>query len=186
MKTLSRYSPFALVLSVAILFAARASCGEASYSDASLSGVYAYLSSGDSLYTMPEDVVSIPVYLGAIGLFYFDGKGRLHGNTKVSATRKGVSPSRKAGANYSSQVLCLAKMSGTYTVDPDGQGKMTIDFTPETEGSSCGATKGMFNFVIVSPGRALFVSAGQTMSDPSKGEFNSYVVQGEMVKRATR
>jgi hypothetical protein len=28
------------------------------------------------------------------------------------------------------------------------------------------------------------VSSGQMMADPSKGEFNSYVVEGELMKRA--
>jgi hypothetical protein len=37
---------------------------------------------------------------------------------------------------------------------------------------------------LAEPGKA--VSSGQMMADPSKGEFNSYVVQGELIKRATR
>jgi hypothetical protein len=39
--------------------------------------------------------------------------------------------------------------------------------------------------VIQSPSQVELVSSGQMMADPSKGEFNSYVVEGELLKRAS-
>jgi hypothetical protein len=61
---------------------------------------------------------------------------------------------------------------------------MTINFTPTNTGATCGASTGAFNIVILSPSQVEFVSSGQMMADPSKSEFNSYVVEGALMKRA--
>jgi len=61
---------------------------------------------------------------------------------------------------------------------------MTISFTPTNTAATCGASTGVFNIVILSPSQVELVSSGQVMADPSKGEFNSYVVEGELMKRA--
>jgi hypothetical protein len=59
-------------------------------------------------------------------------------------------------------------MVGTYTVDPLGTGTMTINFTPEGGSSTCGASTGLFDFVLVSRGVVEVASSGQVMADPSK------------------
>jgi len=92
-------------------------------------------------------------------------------------------PSGKYGASFSSQIHCDAKMTGTYTVDPAGTGTMTIDFTPDHDSPTCGASTGLFDIVLVSPTLIEVASSGQVMADPSKGEFNAYVVHGEIIKR---
>jgi hypothetical protein len=154
------------------------------YSNASLNGTYAFRTSGDSLFTSPDEVTSTPVFLAAVGLFQFDGLGRLTGSVAVNATRSRSTPSGKYGAAYSSQIHCNAKMVGTYTVDPLGTGTMTINFTPERESSTCGASTGLFDIVLVSRELVEVASSGQIMADPSKGEFNAYVVHGEIIKRS--
>ena len=63
----------------------------------------------------PDEVTSTPVFLAAVGLFQFDGLGRLTGSVAVNATRSRSTPSGKYGAAYSSQIHCNAKMVGTYT-----------------------------------------------------------------------
>jgi hypothetical protein len=63
-------------------------------------------------------------------------------------------------------------------------GTMTINFTQERGSITCGASTGLFDIVLVSPGLVEVASSGQIMADPSKGEFNSYVVHGEIIKRA--
>jgi hypothetical protein len=154
------------------------------FSNASLDGTYAFRTSGDSLFTSPDEVTSTPVFLAAVGVFQFDGQGRLTGSVAVNATRSRSTPSGQYGAAYSSQIHCNAKMIGTYTVDPSGMGTMTINFTQERGSITCGASTGLFDIVLVSPGLVEVASSGQIMADPSKGEFNSYVVHGEIIKRA--
>jgi hypothetical protein len=154
------------------------------YSASSLTGTYVFRTSGSSLFTMPGELTSNPVFLASIGLITFDGQGLLRGSVANSATRTEVVPAGKYIAPYSSQILCNAKMSGTYTIDPDGRGAMTITFTPASTGATCGASTGVFNVVILSPSLVELVSSGQMMADPSKGEFNSYVVSGELRRRA--
>ena len=155
------------------------------YSDASLNGTFVFRTSGSSLFTSPKDLTSVPVYLASIGLIYFDGHGLLRGSVANSATRTEVVPAGRYVTPYSSQILCNAKMSGTYAIEPDGTGAMTINFSPTNTAATCGASTGAFNIVILSPNQAELVSSGQMMADPSKGEFNSYVVQGELIKRAS-
>ncbi len=154
------------------------------YSDSSLNGTFVFRTSGSSLFTLPGELTSNPVYLASIGLVTFDGRGLLRGSVANSATRTDVIPAGKYIAPYSSQILCNAKMSGTYTIDPDGTGTMTINFTPTNTAATCGASTGAFNIVIRSPSQVELVSSGQMMADPTKGEFNSYVVEGELTKRA--
>jgi hypothetical protein len=155
------------------------------YSDASLSGTFVFRTSGSSLFTSPNDLTSVPVYLASIGLVTFDGRGLLKGSVANSATRTEVIPAGRYVTPYSSQILCNAKMTGTYSVEHNGTGAMTINFTPTNTAATCGASTGAFNIVILSPSEVELVSSGQMMADPSKGEFNSYVVQGELIKRPT-
>src|SRR5258708_23016978 len=162
------------------------SAATADYTDARLSGTYVFRTSGSSLFTSPNDLTSVPVYLASIGLVSFDGRGLLRGSVANSATRTEVVPAGRYVTPYSSQILCNAKMSGTYAIEPDGTGAMTINFSPTNTAATCGASTGAFNIVILSPNQAELVSSGQMMADPSKGEFNSYVVQGELIKRAPR
>jgi hypothetical protein len=173
----------AAAITTVVLLAAGITEAASGFSNASLNGTYAFRTSGDSLFTSPDEVTSTPVFLAAVGLFQFDGLGRLTGSVAVNATRSRSTPSGKYGAAYSSQIHCNAKMVGTYTVDPMGTGTMTINFTPES-GSTCGASTGLFDIVLVSRGLVEVASSGQVMADPSKGEFNAYVVHGEIIKRA--
>ena len=172
-----------VAITMVLLLSARVTGAEAGFSNASLNGTYAFRTSGDSLFTLPDEVTSTPVFLAAVGLFQFDGLGRLTGSVAVNATRSRSTPSGKYGGAYSSQIHCNAKMVGTYTVDPAGTGTMTINFTPQGGSSTCGASTGLFDIVLVSRGLVEVASSGQIMADPSKGEFNAYVVHGEIIKR---
>lgn len=176
----------AIAIAIASLLNLSGADAASTFSTASLDGTYAFRTSGDSLFTSPDEVSSTPVFLAAVGVFVFNGAGLLRGTVAVSATRSRSTPSGKYGAAYSSQIHCEAKMVGTYTVNPDGTGTMTINFTPARESLICGASTGLFDIVLVSPGVVEVVSSGQTMADPSKGEFNAYVVQGEIIKRPGR
>jgi hypothetical protein len=169
-----------------ILIPRIADAAASGFSTASLEGTYTFRTSGESLFTAPEEVVSTPVFLGAVGIFVFDGVGRLKGSVTVSATRTRSTPSGKYGASYSRQIQCDAKMVGTYVVGPDGTGTMTINFSPARESQACGASTGLFAIVLVSPRLIEVISTGQTMADPSKGEFNAYVVQGQITKQSDR
>ena len=153
------------------------------YSDSSLSGTYVFRTRGSSLFTLPGDLTSNPVYLASIGLVTFDGHGLLRGSVSNSATRTDVIPAGKYIAPYSSQIECDARMSGTYDIDADGVGTMTINFAPINTEATCGASTGVFKIVLLSSSEVELVSSGQMMADPSKGEFNSYVVEGELMKR---
>ncbi len=75
-------------------------------------------------------------------------------------------------------------MVGTYTVETDGMRIMKIDFIPDREAQTCGTSTGLFDIVLVSPSLVEVASSGQTMADPSKGQFNAYVVEGEIIKRS--
>ena len=174
----------AVTIAMVLLLAAEVTdAGAGVFSNASLNGTYAFRTSGDSLFTSPDEVTSTPVFLAAVGLFQFDGLGRLTGSVAVNATRSRNTPSGKYGAAYSSQIHCNAKMVGTYTVDSLGTGTMTINFTPERGSPTCGASTGLFDMVLVSDRLVEVASSGQIMADPSKGEFNAYVVHGEIIKR---
>ena len=175
-----------VAIAMVLLLPMGVSRAETSFSNASLNGTYAFRTSGDSLFTSPDEVTSTPVFLAAVGLFQFDGLGRLTGSVAVNATRSRSTPSGKYGGAYSSQIHCNAKMVGTYTVDTAGTGTMTINFSPEGGSTTCGASTGLFDIVLVSPGLVEVASSGQIMADPSKGEFNAYVVHGEIIKRAGR
>ena len=155
------------------------------YSDASLNGTFVFRTRGSSLFTLPGELTSSPVYLASIGLVSFNGRGLLRGSVSNSATRTDVIPAGKYIAPYSSQILCNAKMAGTYEIDREGTGTMTITFTPTNTAATCGASTGVFNIVILSPRQVELVSSGQVMADPTKGEFNSYVVEGELMKRSS-
>src|SRR6266446_5373014 len=155
-----------------------------SYSDASLNGTFVFRTSGSSLFTSPHDLTSVPVYLASIGLISFDGRGLLRGSVATSATRTEVIPAGRYVTPYSSQILCNARITGTFSIEPNGTGAMTLNFTPTNTAAPCGASTGAFNIVILSPNEVQLVSSGQMMADPLKGEFNSYVVQGELIKRA--
>jgi hypothetical protein len=157
--------------------------GSSKYSASALNGTYVFRTTGSALFTMPGELTSNPVSLASIGLIKFDGQGLLRGAVATSATRTEVIPAGKYIAPYSSQILCNAEMSGNYTIDPDGRGTMTVTFSPASTGATCGASTGVFNFVVLSANLVEFVSSGQMMADPSKGEFNSYVVSGELKKR---
>ena len=177
------FSRTAVMIAMVLLLAAEVTEAAGGFSNASLNGTYAFRTSGDSLFTSPDEVTSTPVFLAAVGLFQFDGLGRLTGSVAVNATRSRNTPSGKYGAAYSSQIHCNAKMVGTYTVDPLGTGTMTINFTPERGSPTCGASTGLFDMVLVSDRLVEVASSGQIMADPSKGEFNAYVVHGEIIKR---
>ena len=174
----------AVVITTVLLSAAEVTYAGSGFSNASLNGTFAFRTSGDSLFTSPDEVTSTPVFLAAVGLFQFDGLGRLTGSVAVNATRSRATPSGKYGTAYSSQIHCNAKMVGTYTVDPLGTGTMTVNFTPEGGSTSCGASTGLFDIVLVSDRLVEVASSGQIMADPSKGEFNAYVVHGEIIKRS--
>ena len=177
------FSRTAVMIAMVLLLAAEVTEAAGGFSNASLNGIYAFRTSGDSLFTSPDEVTSTPVFLAAVGLFQFDGLGRLTGSVAVNATRSRSTPSGKYGTAYSSQIHCNAKMVGTYTVDPLGTGTMTINFTPERGSPTCGASTGLFDMVLVSDRLVEVASSGQIMADPSKGEFNAYVVHGEIIKR---
>src|SRR5260370_20328684 len=155
------------------------------YSDASLSGTFVFRTSGSALFTSPNDLTSVPVYLASIGLISFDGRGLLRGSVATSATRTEVIPAGRYVTPYSSQILCNARITGTFSIEPNGTGAMTLNFTPTNTAATCGASTGAFNIVILSPNEVQLVSSGQMMADPLKGEFNSYVVQGELIKRVS-
>jgi len=177
----------AFAIAAISILSARASLeaeNNGTYSDSSLSGTFVFRTRGSSLFTLPGELTSNPVYLASIGLVTFDGRGLLRGSVSNSATRTEMIPAGKYIAPYSSQILCDAKMSGTYDVDTDGIGTMTITFTPTNTAATCGASTGVFNIVIQSSSEVELVSSGQMMADPSKSEFNSYVVEGELTKRA--
>jgi hypothetical protein len=174
------------LIALAILAFSTTAHAETAYTDASLSGTYVFRVSGSSLFTSPNDLTSVPVYLASIGLITLDGHGLLRGSVATSATRTEVVPAGRYGTPYSTQILCNAKMSGTYTIEPNGTGAMTINFTPTNTGATCGASTGAFDIVLLSPSQAELMSSGQMMADPLKGEFNAYVVQGELIKRAPR
>ena len=110
------------------------------YSDSSLKGTFVFRTRGSSLFTLPGELTSNPVYLASIGLITFDGRGLLRGLVSNSATRTQVIPAGKYTAPYSSQILCDAKMSGTYTIEPDRIGTMTITFTPTNTGARAPAS----------------------------------------------
>ena len=176
----------ALAIATRLILGARDSLGaenNGAYSDSSLNGTFVFRTRGSSLFTLPGELTSNPVYLASIGLVTFDGRGLLRGSVSNSATRTEVFPAGKYIAPYSSQILCNSKMAGTYQIDPNGTGTMTISFTPTNTEATCGASTGVFNIVILSPSQVELVSSGQMMADPSKGEFNSYVVEGELMKR---
>ena len=181
----NRLSARSLVALAILALSIAVSAETAAYTDASLSGTYVFRTSGSSLFTSPNDLTSVPVYLASIGLVSFDGRGLLRGSVANSATRTEVIPAGKYVTPYSSQILCNARMSGTYSIEPNGTGTMTINFAPTNTAATCGASTGAFNIVILSPSQVELVSSGQMMADPSKGEFNSYVVQGELIRRAT-
>ena len=186
MNRLSARLLIALAILAVSIHGARAPAGAARggpYSNASLNGTFVFRTSGSSLFTSPNDLTSAPVYLASIGLVSFDGQGLLRGSVANSATRTDVIPAGRYVTPYSSQILCNAKMTGTYMIEPNGTGAMTINFTPTNTAATCGASTGAFNIVILSPTEVELVSSGQMMADPSKGEFNSYVVQGELIKR---
>jgi hypothetical protein len=176
-----------IVAALAIGFLLSARIGDPAqapgFSDASLNGNYVFRTSGSSLFSSPDQLTSIPVFLAAIGRFRFDGHGVMRGGLTVSATRTDVVPVGKYNSPYSSQIRCEAEMTGTYSLKPDGTGTMQISFTPTKAGAACGASTGVFDFALVSPTVGEIVSSGQLMADPSKGEFNAYVVQGEFVKQ---
>ena len=111
------------------------------YSDSSLSGSFVFRASGSSLFTSPNELTSVPVYLASVGLISFDGQGLLRGSVANSATRTEAIPAGKYITPYSSQILCNAKMSGTYAVEPNGTGTMTINFTPTNTAATCGARR---------------------------------------------
>jgi len=83
---------------VLLLAAEVTDAGTGGFSNASLNGTYAFRTSGDSLFTSPDEVTSTPVFLAAVGLFQFDGLGRLTGSVAVNATRSRNTPSGKYGA----------------------------------------------------------------------------------------
>src|SRR5260221_12961572 len=172
----------AVAITMVLLLAAGAIEAGRAFSNASLDGTYAFRTSGDSLFTSPDEVTSTPVFLAAVGLFQFDGLGRLTGSVAVNATRSRSTPSGKYGVSYSSQIHCNSKMVGTYTVDPLGTGTMTINFTPERGSPTCGASTCLFDIVLVSYRLVEVASSGQIMADPSKCEFNSYVCHDELIK----
>jgi hypothetical protein len=178
----NRMSARSLIV-LAILVLSTPARADSVYTDATLNGTYVFRTSGSSLFTSPNDLTSVPVYLASIGLISFDGHGLLRGSVANSATRTEVIPAGRYVGPYTSQILCNAKMSGTYTIEPNGTGAMTINFTPTSTAMTCGASTGAFNIVILSPTQVELVSSGQMMADPSKGEFNSYVVQGELIRR---
>jgi hypothetical protein len=185
-KTIKSFLTAIAIIAAWILITRIADAGAGGFSAASLEGTYTFRTSGESLFTAPDEVVSTPVFLGAVGVFVFDGLGRMKGSVTVSATRTRATPSGKYGGSYSRQIECDAKMVGTYAVSPDGTGTMTINFTPARESGACGASTGLFAIVLVSPRIVEVISTGQTVADPSKGEFNAYVVQGEITKQSDR
>ena len=180
------FIPLAIAgISVLCVGLSRSAQTDGVYSDSSLTGTFVFRTRGSSLFTQPGELTSSPVYLASIGLVTFDGRGLLRGSVSNSATRTEAIPAGKYITPYSSQILCDAKMSGTYEIDSNGTGTMTISFSPTDTAATCGASTGVFNSVIQSPSQVELVSSGQMMADPSKGEFNSYVVEGELLKRAS-
>jgi hypothetical protein len=185
-RTLSARWLVALAVLAISIFGAGASLGaenRGGYSASSLNGTFVFRTRGSSLFTLPGGLISNPVYLASIGLVTFNGHGLLRGSVSNSATRTDVIPAGRYVAPYSSQILCNARMSGTYVIEPDGVGSMTINFTPTNTAATCGASTGVFNIVLLSRSQVELVSSGQVMADPTKGEFNSYVVEGELTKR---
>ena len=157
---MSKSSPrwfIAIVTIISILSACASVDAENSggYSDSSLSGTFVFRASGSSLFTSPNELTSAPVYLASVGLITFDDHGLLRGSVANSATRTEVIPAGKYITPYSSQILCNAKMSGTYAIEHDGTGTMTINFTPTNTAATCGASTGAFkpSDTVAGPGR---------------------------------
>ncbi len=103
------------------------------FSNANLHGTYVFRVSGSSLFTSPNELTSPPGFLASIGLISFDGQGLLKGSVSNSATRTKVIPAGRYQTPYSSQILCNPKMSGTYTSDGDGTGRLEPAFTSARE-----------------------------------------------------
>ena len=82
------------------------------FSNWSLNGTYAFRTSGDSLFTSPDEVTSTPVFLAAVGLFQFDGLGRLTGSVAANATRSRSTPSGKYGRRCVQQSDPLQREDG--------------------------------------------------------------------------
>ena len=96
MNRLSARSLIALAILVVSINGARAPASAVTsgpYSDASLNGPFVFRTSGSSLFTSPNDLTSVPVYLASIGLISFDGQGLLRGSVATSATRTACWPS---------------------------------------------------------------------------------------------
>ena len=186
MKTEFYFSRTAVAIMILLSLGAGRTDAENGFSNASLNGSYAFRTSGDSLFTSPGEVTFAPVFLAAVGIFHFDGSGRLTGSVAVNATRSRPAPSGKYGATFSNQIHCNATMEGTYAVDPEGTGTMKVNFTPNSKSGTCGASVGLFDIVLVSSTVVEVASSGQVTADPSKGEFNSYVVDGEIIKRPSQ
>src|SRR5580704_6318642 len=67
------FSRITVAITMVLLFAVAVTEAGGSFSNASLNGTYAFRTSGDSLFTSPDEVTSTPVFLAAVGLFQFDG-----------------------------------------------------------------------------------------------------------------
>jgi len=63
----------AVTIALVLLLVAEVTEAAGGFSNASLNGTYAFRTSGDSLFTSPDEVTSTPVFLAAVGLFQFDG-----------------------------------------------------------------------------------------------------------------
>jgi len=79
------------------------------YSESSLSGTFVFRTRGSSLFTLPGELTSSPVYLASIGLVIFDGRGLLRGSVANSATRTEIIPAGKYVAPYIAAKFCATR-----------------------------------------------------------------------------
>jgi hypothetical protein len=99
-RFLATNGPRAFVAAAAVLFAASAGA-QVTYGLDSLRGTYSYVNVAENIATF--------------GLITFDGKGKLTATVKINrATPTG------------GRTIATVSESGTYTVEPDGQGVATI------------------------------------------------------------
>ncbi len=66
-----------IAIAVVSTSSARGAGPPRSFSAADLDGTYAFRTSGNSLFTSPDEVTSSPGFLAAVGVCMFDGVGRL-------------------------------------------------------------------------------------------------------------
>lgn len=97
------------------------SVNAAGFSDANLSGGYAFTDSGETL-------GSPSTKFNEAGVLTFDGAGRFSGNSTMNNGGR----------------ICAAIVTGTYRVNPDGSGSAMVIQTPDAASAAGGCTTVFF------------------------------------------